>query len=71
MICLNVQGFLKHKPEIEIMFLDKVTHCLAGFTETPVTQKVEDHELYISGYASVRGDSESSRTGRVLLYTKE
>jgi len=34
-------------------------------------QEVEDHELYISSYACVQGNSETSRTGGVLLYIKE
>jgi len=34
-------------------------------------QEIEDHELYISGYAYVRGNSETSRTGGVLFYIKE
>lgn len=42
-----------------------------GFTETHVTQMVEDHEVEISGYVYVRGDSESSRTGGVILYIDE
>jgi len=52
MVCLNVQGFLRHKDEIEVM-LHRITASLVGFTETHVTQEVEDHELYISGYACV------------------
>jgi len=61
MVCLNVQGFLRHKDEIEVM-LRRIVPSLAGFTETHVTQEVEDYELYISGYACVRGNSETSRT---------
>jgi len=34
-------------------------------------QEIQDHGLYISGYAYVRGDSEFSRTGGILLYIKE
>jgi len=52
MVCLNVQDFLKHKDEIEVM-VDKTAPSLAEFTETHVTQEVEDHE-YISGYACAR-----------------
>jgi len=44
-VCLNVQGFLRHKDEIEVM-LHRIAFSLAGFTETHVTQEVEDHELY-------------------------
>jgi len=71
MVCLNVQGFSKHKDEIKVMLVDKVAPYLAGFTETHMMQKLEDHELYISGYACVRGNSDSSRTVSVLLYIKE
>jgi len=70
MVCLNVQGFLNHKDKIEVM-LHRIAPSLAEFTETHVTQEVEDHELYISGYACMRGNSETSRTGGVLLYIKE
>jgi len=66
MVCLNVQGFLKHKDKIEVI-LDKIAPSLAGFTEIHVTQEVEDHELYIS----VRGNSETDRTGGILLYIKK
>jgi len=34
-----------------------------------VTQ--DNHELYISGYACVRGNSKTGKTGGVLLYIKE
>jgi len=71
MIYLNVQGFLIHKDKIKIMFIDKIRPCIAGFIETHVTQEVEDHELYISSYGCVRGDSESSSPGGVFLYIKE
>jgi len=65
-----VQGFLRYKDEIEVM-LHRIAPSLAGFTETHVTQEVENHELYISSYAYVRDNSETSRTGGVLLYIKE
>jgi len=68
LICLNVQGFLKHKDEIENVCLRGTIPGILGFTETHVTDEIEDHELEINGYVCVRGDSESSRTGGVLLY---
>jgi len=68
LICLNVQGFLKHKDEIENVYLRRFRPDILGFTETHVTEEIEDHELEINGYVCVRGDSESSRTGGVLLY---
>lgn len=46
----------------------KYKPSIIGFTETHVMQQIEDHELYISGYVCVRGDSDSCRTGGVLLY---
>jgi len=61
MVCLNVQGFLRHKDELEIM-LHRIAPFLAGCTETHVTKEVEDHELYISGYACVRDNSETRDT---------
>ena len=67
-MCLNVQGFLKHKDEIENVLLGEFRPDIMGFTETHVTDAVVDHELEIDGYVCVRGDSESSRTGGVLLY---
>jgi len=52
--------------------LRRIAPFLAAFIEIHVTQGVEDHELpNISGYACVRGNPETSRTGRVLLYIKE
>jgi len=65
-----VQSFLRHKDEIEVI-LDKIALSVAGFTETHVTQELEDHELYIGGYACVRCNSGTSRTGGILLYLKE
>jgi len=61
---------LSDKDEIEVM-LHRIAPSLAGFTETRVTQEVEDQELYISSYACERCNSETSRTGGVLLYIKE
>lgn len=68
MICLNIQGFIKHKDEIENVLLERFRPSILGFTETHVTHTVEDHELEINGYACVRENSESSRTGGVLLF---
>lgn len=69
MICLNAQGFLKHKDQIENLLLKKFRPRIAGFTETQsVTSLIEDHEMQMSGYVCVRGDSESCRSGGVLLY---
>lgn len=68
MICLNAQGFLKHKDEIEHVLIRKLRPSIAGFTETHITRQIEDHELQINVYVCVRGDSELSRTGGVLLY---
>lgn len=65
---MNVQGFLSHKDELENVLVKKYKPSIIGFTETHVTQQIEDHELDISGYICVRGDSESYRTGGVLLY---
>jgi exonuclease III len=59
---------LRHKDEIEDVLIKKYKPNIIGFTETHITQQIEDHELQISGYVCVRGDSESSRTGGVLLY---
>jgi hypothetical protein len=67
-ICLNVQGFIKHKDEIEHALLGENRPSVLGFTETHVTNMIEDFELQINGYECVRGNSESSRTGGVLLY---
>ncbi|KMR04821.1 hypothetical protein RF55_420 [Lasius niger] len=65
------EGFLKHKEEIENELIIKYKPSVIGFTETHVTKQIEEHELHINGYVCVRGDSESSRTGGVLLYIKE
>lgn len=68
MLCLNVQGFINQKDEIENVLLEKYRPNRMGFTETHVTHMVVDYELEINGYVCVRGDSESNRTGGVLLY---
>lgn len=62
---------MKHKEEIENELIIKYKPSVIGFTETHVTKHIEEHELHINGYVCVRGDSESSRTGGVLLYIKE
>jgi len=59
---------LRHKDEIVNVLIKELRPEVIGLTETHVTRQVEDHELYIDGYVCVRGDSESSRTGGVLLY---
>lgn len=67
-MCLNAQGFLRHKDEIVNILIKELRPEVIGLTETHVTRQIEDHELHIDGYICVRGDSESSRTGGVLLY---
>lgn len=67
-ICLNAQGFLKHKDDIENVLIRKLRSMIAEFTETHVTRQIDDYELQIDGYVCVRGDSEINRTGGVLLY---
>jgi len=62
MICLNAQGFIKHKDEIENVLLEKFVSSIMGFTEKHVTNMIKDHELEIKGYICVRGDSESNKT---------
>ena len=59
---------MKHKDEIENLVFKELRPCLVGLTETHVTNQIQDHELRISGYECVRGDSESTRTGGVLVY---
>jgi len=62
---------MKHKDEIENELIIKYKPNVIGLTETHVTEQIEEFELQINGYVCVRGDSESSRTGGVLLYMKE
>lgn len=64
-ICLNAQGFLKHKDQIENLLLKKFRPRIAGFTETHVTSQIENHELQMNGYVYVRGNSEISRSSIV------
>lgn len=66
MICLNVQGFINQKNEIENVLLEKYRPNIMGFTHG--THMVVDYELEINGYVCVSGDSESNRTRGVLLY---
>jgi len=68
MICLNVQGFIKHKDEIENVYLHRFRPSILRFTKTHVTNMIEDHQLDIDGYVCMKGDSESSRMRGVLLY---
>lgn len=68
MICVNVQGFINQKDEIENVLLEKYRPNIMGFTETHVTHMVVDYELEINGYVCTRGDSEFNRTGGVVLY---
>lgn len=70
MVCLNAQGFIKHKDEIENVLIGKFRPSIMGFTETHVTNMIEDRELEIKGYVCVREDSKSNRTGGVILYVE-
>ena len=67
-ICLNAQGFIKHKDKIENELIGKLRPNVLGFTKTHITRMLKNHEIQIDGYVGVRGDSESNRTGGVLLY---
>lgn len=59
---------MTHKDEIENVLIGECRPNILGLTETHITQLIEDHEVQIDGYVCVRGDSESSRTGGVLLF---
>jgi len=59
---------LRYKDEIENLVFKEYRPWVVGLTETHVTNQIQDHELQINGYVCVRGDSESTRTGGVLLY---
>lgn len=69
MIVLNIQGFLKHKDEIEqlIKLWKPEIVCL---TETHITEEINDFEVNVKNYNVVRCDTCNSRTGGVLTYVK-
>ena len=67
MICLNAQGFLKHKDEIENVLIGIDRPSILGFTETRVMRAIEDHELHFERVTCIRRDSKSNKMGRVLL----
>lgn len=52
-ICLNAQGFLKHKDELEHILIKKFRPSIIGFTGTHVMRQIEDHELQIEAMIEV------------------
>lgn len=67
---LNIQGFMKHKDEIEQLIIEYEPKMLC-LTETHVTEEVNDFELKLVNYVTIRCDSNSGRTGGIITYIKQ
>ena len=68
MMCLNVQGLLYHKNEIEEVIIKKYRPDVFIAVETHVNNEVLDHEIAIQGYTTERCNSTNKRTGGVIAY---
>lgn len=67
---LNVCGFLRCKDELE-NWVCSIRPDILCLTETHVTSDISDHEIYIKNYNASRTDSNTHRTGGVLIYVRD
>ena len=70
-LCLNAQSLPSNIDQIR-NFITAIQNSpvLLGFTETRVTDDIENWEIEIEGYECIRCDSRNRRTGGVTLYVK-
>ena len=68
-ICLVVQSLLENKDLIKgfIFNLNKSSPLLLGFTETRVTEDIEDFQIETKDYVTIRCNSLNRRTGGVIV----
>lgn len=67
---LNAQSLVKNRDSIEI-FANKYNPELIFLSETHVTTDIEDCEININGYETIRCDSHSRFTGGVVIFVKK
>lgn len=67
-VCLNAQGFLRHKDEIVNILIKELRPEVIGLTETHVTRQIEDHELHIDGYMRKRGFGIKPNRGCTIVF---
>lgn len=60
---------MKHKDEIEILVV-KYKPRILRFTETHITEKIEDTEISKINYDILRCNTYNCRTGRVINYIR-
>lgn len=67
---MNVQGLLNNFAELKyVMRKKKVDICMLN--ETHLTDDISDGEVRVSGYNVIRCNSDSTRTGGVLIYVNK
>lgn len=71
LVCLNGRSLIAHKDEIAIQLFKEMDPLIVALTETRIMEVVEDKEISITGYTTVRCDSETKNTGGVILYIKD
>ncbi|XP_046750591.1 uncharacterized protein LOC124413848 [Diprion similis] len=69
-LVLNAAGYIHNKDNIENLII-RNRPIIACVTETHVKEEIEDFEIEIQNYNTVRCDSYSSRTGGLLTYIKK
>lgn len=67
---LNVQGITTNFNEVESIVLNNSFEIIA-LTETHLTENINDSEISLANYSTVRCDSTSRKTGGVVLYIKK
>lgn len=68
---MNVRSLIKNKDEIEELLIKTKDPSILAFTETRITEDIDDEEISIPGYNIIRCNSEKRTTGGVILYIKK
>lgn len=69
-IYTNAQSLLAHREEFQHQILMKTKPAILALSETRLISDIEDKEVNMPGYNTVRCDAESRNTGGVILYVR-
>lgn len=68
---INAQSLMAHKDEMQHQITEKLKPAFLALSETRLTDEIEDREINITGYYTVRCNAENKNTGGVVLYIRE
>jgi hypothetical protein len=64
---LNSQSLIKNYNEIKLL-IEQKNPVLVCLSETRVTEEIDDNEIYMYGYATIRNNSHTRYTGGLVIF---